>query len=320
MNAVPITHKSILATVRKLATTRSTLRLLLQSYQDLLVEASALPFYNDEYPLPHEPLLALLLVLVHGAVAWDDLSQVAWCASHPFLAVGHHSQTAWQTVLGSMLRTLPELTVTDELIAGIIGYLHDEQFALATAPSTLAVTTTQMLENVCLLPEILDPLFAALQPELAEKAADHGVTSVTSKDLSIWQTPAHVEWKPRQEDSGYVPEVTTQRQKKSGNKGSNPFGKNDDKWAAELQAELNKDKIAKEKAEKAIAARVKALDEQAAIRAAVDKVALPYKTVLLTVRAMAKGAQTDFEPYLMESLSWVNGMLSNPLVCVLARE
>ena len=320
MAAAPTAHKPILTILRKLATTRSTFCLLLQAYQDLLVEASALSFYNDEYPLPHEPLLTLLLVLVHGAVAWSDLGQVAWCASHPFLAIGHHSHTAWQAVLGSMLRTLPELTVTEELIAGIVGYLHNEQFALATAPSILAVATTQMLENVCLLPEVLDPLFTALQPELAEKAADHGVTSVTSKDLSIWQTPAHVEWKPRQEDSGYVPEVTTQRQKKGTKKGGNPFGKNDDKWAAELRAELNKDKIAKETAEKAIAARVKALEEQAAIRAAVDKIALPYKTVLLTVKAMAKGAQASFEPYLMESLFWVNGMLNNPLVCVLARE
>lgn len=304
----------------KLAANRTALTLLLRAYQDFLVDASSITFYNDEYPLPHEPLLALLLVFSHGEVAWTDLGCFAWCASHPFIAVGHRPQTAWKTVLSSLMRKLPEIVITEETIASIVEYLHSEMFALATASATLAAATTGMLENLCLLPEVLEPLFAALEPELAEKAADGGVAQVTSRDLSIWQTPAHVEWKPRQEDSGYVPEVSVQRQKKNIKKGSNPFGKNDDKWAAELHAEINKDKIAKEAAEKAIAARKSALEEQAAIRSAVEKVALPYKTVLLTVKAMVRGAQAGFEPYLVESMMWVNSMLSNPLVCSLARE
>lgn len=86
------------------------------------------------------------------------------------------------------------------------------------------------------------------------------------------------------------------------------------------QAELNKDKIAKEKAEKAIAARCEALKEQEAVRARVDAVADQYRGVLLAIRALARGARGSFVQYVMECESLVNKLLSNPLVCELARE
>ena len=77
-------------------------------------------FYNDEYPLPHEPLLAVLQTLVHGAVQWEDLGLFAWCSSHPFLCVGHNHHAPWHAIIGSMYRSLKELTVSDETIQAIL--------------------------------------------------------------------------------------------------------------------------------------------------------------------------------------------------------
>lgn len=319
MTENPVARESAFALLDRLATSRSRLTVLLAAFQQFLITMSSQHFYNDEYPLPHEPLLSVLQSLAHGAVQWEELGIFTWCASHPFLCIGHNHHAPWHAVYGSLCRTLKELVVSDEMIANIMSILQSEELSVTATSRVLSAATQRMLENLATVPEVLKALFAAIEPQLSSEASSSAVTSVTSKDLSIWQTPANVEWKPRQEDSGYVPEVSSQTRKTRSKKGSNPFGKNDDRWAEELQAEINKDKIAKEEAEKAIAARTKTLEEQAAIRASIDTIALPYRHVLLTVAALVRGAGEGFLPYLSECLMWVSGMLSNPLVCALAR-
>ena len=71
-------------------------------------------------------------------------------------------------------------------------------------------------------------LYAVLQPLLLKRAASTAVNDVSSKDLAIWQTPANVEWKPVQDDVGYVAD-------QSGTKVNRKGVKSDDAWAAELQ-------------------------------------------------------------------------------------
>ena len=62
------------------------------------------------------------------------------------------------------------------------------------------------------------------------------------------------------------------------------------------------------------------LQAQAAVRARVEEVAKPYRAALLTIRARVRGARVEFVPYAMECESVVSKLLSNPLVCELARE
>lgn len=62
------------------------------------------------------------------------------------------------------------------------------------------------------------------------------------------------------------------------------------------------------------------LQAQAAVRARVEEVAKPYRAALLTIRALVRGARVEFVPYAMECESVVSKLLSNPLVCELARE
>lgn len=310
-----------LALLSSLASSRSHLLTLLTAFQQYLIDSSSQVFYNDEYPLPHEPLLAVLQTLAHGAVQWEDLAIFTWCSSHPFLCVGRNQHAPWHAVFGSMCRSLKDLVVSEETIQGILAIYHSDSLALTSSSGILATATSRMLENLASIPAVLSPLYAALHDELSSNASSTVINSVSSHDLSIWRTPENVEWKPHQEDSGYIPEITTSQTRKTrAKKGSNPFGKNDDNWAAELKAEINKDKIAKEEAEKAIEARKKTLEEQAIIRARVDTTAIPYRRVLLTIQALVRGGGKNFEQYLMECVMWVNGMLTNPVVCVMARE
>ena len=59
------------------------------------MRSSAIPFVNDEYPLPREPLVDLLRAILHGQVENNDVVLAAWCASHPFLNIGHNQSVTW---------------------------------------------------------------------------------------------------------------------------------------------------------------------------------------------------------------------------------
>ena len=298
MTDSPSIRSQALTLLSSLASTRFQLQTLLTAFQQYLVDASS-----------------------HGAVQWEDLGLFAWCSSHPFLCVGHNHHAPWHAIIGSMYRSLKELTVSDETIQAILTIYHSEILSPTSSSIILATATLRMLENLASIPAVLKPLYIALHDELASDASSTKISSISSRDLSIWRTPENVEWKPHQEESGYVPEITaSQTRKTRAKKGSNPFGKNDDNWAQELNAEINKDKIAKEEAEKAIEARKNALEEQAVVRAQIDMIARPYRRVLLTIQALIRGGGEDFEEYLMECVMWINNMLTNPVLCVMARD
>lgn len=204
--------------------------------------------------------------------------------------------------------------------AALLAILHDESTAVLSATALLADTTRRMLRFLAASPVHVAAFLPPLLSELSELAASPGVQSVTAQDREIWQTPAFVEWKAAEETSGFVPATATAARKTRGKKGSNPFGQNDAQWARELEEELHKDKIAKEKAEKAIASRLEVLQRQAEVRAAVQAVAQPYQTVLGTLGALLGAPGNCLEPFVAQCVALLLPLLSNPLVKTQARE
>lgn len=113
--------------------------------------------------------------------------------------------------------------------APFITELMESPVFSVTAPNaTLRLASQIALRNLASVPSFLPVLYAVLQPLLLKRAASTAVNDVSSKDLAIWQTPANVEWKPVQDDVGYVAD-------QSGTKVNRKGVKSDDAWAAELQ-------------------------------------------------------------------------------------
>lgn len=301
--------------LKKLVQSRGTFETLLHAFYSWLISVSSIPFYNDEYPIKRETLLLLLRILQHGAIQEQDVCIFAWCASHPFIANEHHHIGVWKSVVSSMKPVESTEIFTQELKA----IVDNDELSVTASNWVTATATQQMLQSLCSDATYCELVYSALIDELTEQAQSAGVNDVTSKDLRIWQTPANVEWKPQQDDVGYVPEVTTSNKKTRGKKGSNPFGKNDDAWIEEYKAEANKDQIAKEAAEKAIAARSKVLEEQAVIRESVNQIAVPYKRALITLRCMIEGGVHHIQAHLTSCMQLIMSLLTNPLVCDLAR-
>ena len=218
-----------------------------------------------------------------------------------------------------LTQILKEIKCDEDMVNSVKTLLEDEELALQTGNSYVARTTELMLVHLMSISSVTEPLYLALRDDIIQMAQNTSVNDVTLKNLSIWQTPENVEWKPRQEDSGYIPEVSQSRKPKP-KKAGNSSRKSDDQWAKELKAELNKDKIAKEEAEKAIAARTETLKQQAEIRAEVDAIAKPYREALLRLRCLITGAKQNLLNYLSEVVQLISGLLSNPLVYSLARE
>lgn len=113
--------------------------------------------------------------------------------------------------------------------APFITELMESPVFSVTAPNaTLRLASQIALQNLASVPSFLPVLYAVLQPLLLKRAASTAVNDISSKDLAIWQTPANVEWKPVQDDVGYVAD-------QSGTKVNRKGVKSDDAWAAELQ-------------------------------------------------------------------------------------
>ena len=113
--------------------------------------------------------------------------------------------------------------------APFITELRESPVFSVTAPNaTLRLASQIALQNLASVPSFLPVLYAVLQPLLLKRAASTAVNDISSKDLAIWQTPANVEWKPVQDDVGYVAD-------QSGTKVNRKGVKSDDAWAAELQ-------------------------------------------------------------------------------------
>lgn len=89
-------RESGLAMLRSLARDHARLHALLESFQCWLMRSSAIPFVNDEYPLPREPLVDMLKALLRGSVENNDVVLAAWCASHPFMNIGHKQSVTWR--------------------------------------------------------------------------------------------------------------------------------------------------------------------------------------------------------------------------------
>ena len=301
--------------LRQLVQTRISFEKLLDSFYHWLITSSSIPFYNDEYPISHDTLFNLLSIFQHGALTEEDICILAWCSSHPFVVNEHHPSLLWKKIASSF----QSIQNTESFISSFNQILHTPELAITSKNNVLAHCTQQMIVNLCSCNEYCELIYSTVIDECIENAQSTGVNDISSKDLCIWQTPANVEWKPRQEDMGYVPEVTTSVKKQRNKKGSNPFGKNDDAWVEEYKAEVNKEQIAKEAAEKAIAARSKALEEQAIIREKVDQISLPYRNALILLDCMIKGSKDQFYHHLPQCLQLIYSLLSNPLVCDLAR-
>ena len=204
--------------------------------------------------------------------------------------------------------------------------LEDEELGLQTANRWTAFTTEQTIVHLMQLTSLTEPIYGALIEEIKTMAQSPAVNEISAKDLSIWQTEEFVVWKPR-DDSGFddEPNLASQKAKeqakaKAKAKAVSRAAKNDDQWAAQLKAELNKDKLAKDVADKAIAARNEALQQQAEVRAAVDAVAKGYREALLRLRCLVLGGKWALELHLNEISTVVSGLLGNPLVTRLARE
>ena len=82
--------------LRSLSRDHERLHGLLESFQCWLMRSSAIPFVNDEYPLPREPLVDMLKALLRGSVENNDVVLAAWCASHPFMNIGHKQSVTWR--------------------------------------------------------------------------------------------------------------------------------------------------------------------------------------------------------------------------------
>lgn len=83
--------------LRSLSRDHERLHGLLESFQCWLMRSSALPFYNDEYPLRREPVVAMLESMACGQVENSDVVLFAWCSSHPFLNIGHNPSVTWSS-------------------------------------------------------------------------------------------------------------------------------------------------------------------------------------------------------------------------------
>ena len=226
-----------------------------------------------------------------------------------------------------MLSSLHSIECNEALLQEVKQMLEDEELGLQTANRFTAYTTQQTIIHLMQLSSLVEPLYALLIDDIKTMAQSSGVNEITPKDLSIWQTPEYVVWKPRDE-SGYDDEEVSlasqkakeQAKAKAKAKASSRAMKSDDQWAAELKAELNKDKLAKGAAEKAIAARNEALQQQAEVRATVDAVAKVYREALLRLRCLVLGGKWDLLSHLNEMAAIASSLLNNPLVNRLARE
>ena len=225
-----------------------------------------------------------------------------------------------------MLGSLQSIECNEAMLEDVKAMLEDEELGLQTANRWTAFTTEQTIVHLMQLTSLTEPIYGALIEEIKTMAQSPAVNEISAKDLSIWQTEEFVVWKPR-DDSGFddEPNLASQKAKeqakaKAKAKAVSRAAKNDDQWAAQLKAELNKDKLAKDVADKAIAARNEALQQQAEVRAAVDAVAKGYREALLRLRCLVLGGKWALEPHLNEISTVVSGLLGNPLVTRLARE
>ena len=127
-----------------------------------------------------------------------------------------------------ILASSQNLELTEGNAPFITELMESPVFSVTTPNATLRLASQIALQNLASVPSFLPVLYAVLQPLLLKRAASTAVNDISSKDLAIWQTPANVEWKPVQDDVGYVAD-------QSGTKVNRKGVKSDDAWAAELQ-------------------------------------------------------------------------------------
>ena len=127
-----------------------------------------------------------------------------------------------------ILASSQNLELTEGNAPFITELMESPVFSVTAPNATLRLASQIALQNLASVPSFLPVLYAVLQPLLLKRAASTAVTDISSKDLAIWQTPANVEWKPVQDDVGYVAD-------QSGTKVNRKGVKSDDAWAAELQ-------------------------------------------------------------------------------------
>ena len=215
---------------------------------------------------------------------------------------------------------------TEGLLAEVRRLLADPALGVQAADPLAAQTTQRALANLVQLAPLTEPLYAALIGEIRALAQAPGAETIAAKDLSVWQTPEFVVWRP-QDDSGFDAEPSLASQKAKARekerakaKAESRAAQSDAQWAAQLQAELNKDKLARDAAAKAIAARSDALQQQAEVRARVEAVARGYREALLRLHCLVAGGRSALLPHLTEVCALAAGLLSNPLAARLARE
>lgn len=121
-----------------------------------------------------------------------------------------------------------ELQLTEGNLDFVRALLESPEVSVTAPNAVLRLTSQIAIQNLASVPAFLPVLYSTLQPLLAERAGSTAVRDVTAQDLSIWQTPDNVEWKPVQDDVGYIADQTSK-------KSSRRNAQSDDAWAAELK-------------------------------------------------------------------------------------